>query len=77
MGIPSLVPTESPSLVVKSELLKSYDSFGKASSYNGSGKYVLVAVLRSFHKLEINGSEEIRIKLKTSSFVDDLDVVLE
>ena len=71
------MPSESPSLAVTSELLKSYDSFGTANSFNGSGKYVLVAFLRSFHKLQINGSEETRIKLKASSFVDDRGVVLE
>jgi hypothetical protein len=73
------VPSESPSLAEASELRKSYDSFGTANtrSFKDSGKYVLVAFLRSFHKLEISVSEETRIKLKTSSFVDDQDVVLE
>ena len=73
------MPSESPSVAVASELPKSYDSFGTAitRSFKGSGKYVLVAFIRSFHKLEISGSEETRIKLKTSSFVDDRDFVLE
>jgi hypothetical protein len=59
------------------ELLKSSHSFGTSNSYNASGKYVLVAFLGGFLKLEISGSEETRSKLKTSSFVDDRDIFLE
>jgi hypothetical protein len=42
-----------------------------------SGRYVLVAFSGSSLKLEISGFEEIRKKLKTSFFVDDLDVPTE
>lgn len=60
-----------------SKINKSSDSFGMANSFNASGKYVLVAFLGSFLKLEVSGSEEDRSKFKTSSFVDDRDIFLK
>jgi hypothetical protein len=41
-----------------------FDSFGTTNSLNGFGTNVLVAFLGSFLKLEINGIEETRRKLK-------------
>jgi len=58
-------------MVVTSELNRFSYSFGTANSSNASGKYVLVASLGSFLKLEISGSEETRRKFKISSFVND------
>jgi hypothetical protein len=48
MEISSLVPSESPSVTVGSEQIKSSDSFGTANSFNAFGKYVLVVFLSSF-----------------------------
>jgi len=53
------------------EPIRSSDSFGTANSFNATGKYVLVAFLGSFLKLEVSGYKDIRSTLKTSSFVDD------
>ena len=43
LEISSLVSSESLSVVVASELLKSSDSFGMVNSFNASGRCVLVA----------------------------------
>ena len=66
MEISSLVSLESPSVVAAPKQPKFSDSLGMANS-NASGKHVLVALLGSLLKLEINGSEEPGSKLKTSS----------